>query len=159
MKKLTMGFSICLIFMFLVSLVFVSFSKDFEQPKVKAEESNEVEVNENSPVWNKSYDELITYFEENGLIDSKKYIEISDGVATTARKYNGAEIYWWDINNLAEGSDEYIAYESLKNDGYIDIYGTGNIMSPEKNGPFAVLITRYEGDSDKLSKVFKAFGK
>ena len=43
----------------------------------------------------------------------------SDGLCTDARKISGAEFYWWDLDNLQEGSQEETAYKSLKAEGFI----------------------------------------
>jgi len=159
MKKITIIFSIFLILIFASAVSFVGFSKDFTKPTNK-QKTNVVKTDDkNSPVWNMTYDDLVKYFADNGLINADKYTSISDGIATTARKYNGIEIYWWDVKKLAKGRDEYKAFYSLKNNGYIDLWGSGNIMSAERNGPFAIVVKEYKGDSTKVTKLFEKFGK
>ena len=64
--------------------------------------------------------------------------------------------------DLEEGdpeSGEYQAYESLRTKGEIDLYGAGTIIMPKKNGPFALLLTYYEGDVQALEKAFGEFGQ
>lgn len=153
MKKLTIVFSICLVFLFCGVMTFVAISKDFTPPEQGSGS------NENSPIWNKSYDDFVKYMADNGFIDSSKYDKLSQGVATIARKYGDVEIYWWDVKKLAKDSDEYKAYNSLKDDGYIDLWGSGNIFSPPHNGPFALGLTSYKGDNKKIIEALNKFGQ
>ena len=83
----------------------------------------------------------------------------ADGLCSLALKYNGAEIYWWDLEKIDPKSDEYKAYDSLRTKGEIDLYGSGMIIMPKKNGPFALLSTYYEGDPEILEKAFEEFGQ
>ncbi|WP_234122762.1 hypothetical protein [Clostridium hydrogenum] len=159
MKKLTIIFSIFLILIFASAVSFVGFSKDFTKPTNKENLKVVKSDDKNSPVWNMTYDDLVKYFADNGLISLDKHNRLTDGVATKAQLYNGIEIYWWDVKNLVKGSAEYKAYYSLKNNGYIDLWGSGNIMWPERNGPFAIGLKGYKGDSTKVIKLFEKFGK
>ncbi|MFR8719592.1 MAG: hypothetical protein ACLVE7_09615 [Coprococcus comes] len=43
--------------------------------------------------------------------------------------------------------------------GEIDLYGSGMIIMPKKNGPYALLLTYYEGDVQALEKAFGEFGQ
>ena len=105
-------------------------------------------------------DELVSFLEEKGLIHADSKVTLSaEGLCTLALKYDGAEIYWWDLENLAPESDEYQAYESLRTKGEIDLYGSGMIIMPKKNGPYALLLTYYEGDVQALEKAFGEFGQ
>ena len=51
------------------------------------------------------------------------------------------------------------SYKSLKAEGFIDFYGAGSIMNPVPNGPFALLLDFYEGDSKALEQAFRAVGQ
>ena len=98
--------------------------------------------------------------EEKGLIHADTKVTLSaEGLCTLALRYDGAEIYWWDLENLDPESDEYQAYESLRTKGEINLYGAGTIIMPKKNGPFALLSTYYEGDVEALEKAFEEFGQ
>lgn len=157
MKKFTIICSVGLLILFGGLLGAVAYSEEFIPPSGLRDQEDSG-LDENSPIWKMTMEDLITYFQENGMLSSASYDLLSDGVATEARLYDGLEVYWWDIDNLKEGSDEYISYKSLKEEGFIDLWGSGNIMSPELHGPFAILSTRYEGDAKKLSEIFKKFG-
>ena len=50
---------------------------------------------------------------------TRKVTLSAEGLCTLALKYDGAEIYWWDLENLDPESDEYQAYESLRTKGEI----------------------------------------
>ena len=65
----------------------------------------------------------------------------------------------WDLEKIDPKSDEYKAYDSLRTKGEIDLYGSGMIIMPKKNGPFALLSTYYEGDPEILEKAFEEFGQ
>ena len=58
-----------------------------------------------------------------------------------------------------DGSQEETAYKSLKAEGFINLYGNGHIMNPVHNGPFALLLDFYEGDSRALEQAFRAVGQ
>jgi hypothetical protein len=155
MKKFTIVSSIVFVLLFVVMVGYVGLSKDFVNPGKQLEDSDE-----DSKIWDMSYDEVVAELEKQGFIDSStKQPLATSGFCSEANKYNGAEIYWWDLDNLKENSDEYKAYKSLKEEGYIDLYGSGNIMSPKRNGPFAILLTTYEGDANALEKAFTELGK
>jgi DNA-binding transcriptional regulator YhcF (GntR family) len=134
---------------------YVGLSKDFVSPGKEMDATDK-----DSKIWDMSMEEVVGELEKQGLIDtSTKQLLSTSGVCSEAYKYNGAEIYWWDLDNLKENSDEYKAYKSLKEEGYIDLWGSGNIMSPKRNGPFAILLTQYEGDANALEKAFTELGK
>lgn len=95
-----------------------------------------------------------------GLIDlSTSGLLASVGLCSDAWKVSGAEFFWWDLENLSQDSQEYEAYKSLKQEGFIDLYGQGIIINPVSNGPFAVLLTGYEGDVKVLEEAFRAVGQ
>ena len=106
-------------------------------------------------------DEVLAELEGQGFIETTNLTTLAaDGLCTIAVKVpNGAEFYWWDVDNLKEGSMEETSYKSLKAEGVIDLYGAGNIMSPVPNGPFALLLDFYEGDSKALEQAFRAVGQ
>ena len=139
---------------------YVASSEDFMPPKEEEEAVVPEEEDREAPVWNTTVDELVSFLEEKGLIHADSKVTLSaEGLCTLALKYDGAEIYWWDLENLAPESDEYQAYESLRTKGEIDLYGSGMIIMPKKNGPYALLLTYYEGDVQALEKAFGEFGQ
>lgn len=157
MKKFTIVSSIVFVLLFVVMVGYVGASKDFINPVKQIDASDD---DSDSKIWTMSIDEVAGELEKQGLIDtSTKQKLAEEGLCSIAVKYNGTEIYWWDLDNLKENSDEYKAYKSLKEEGYIDIYGSGNIMSPTRNGPFAIWLDLYEGDSNALEKAFMELGK
>jgi hypothetical protein len=155
MKKFTIVSSILFVLLFVVMIGFVYRSHDFVAPK-----SDMASTSNDSKIWKMSMDEVVNKLKAKGLINTSTKQELgSGGLCSKAYKYSGAEIYWWDLNNLKKDSDEYKAYESLKETGSIDLYGSGSIISPKLNGPFAILLTQYEGKIDVLEKAFMELGK
>ena len=158
-KKFTIVSSLLFGLLFCGMVGYVALSEDFTPPKEK-EKAAVPEEDREAPVWNKTVDELVSFLEEKELIHADSKVTLSaEGLCTVALKYDGAEIYWWDLDNLDPESDEYQAYESLKTKGEIDLYGSGMVIMPEKNGPFALLLTYYEGDVQTLEKAFGEFGQ
>ena len=112
MKKFTIVSSLLFVLLFCGMVGYVASSEDFAPPK------EEEEADREEPVWNSSVDVLVSFLEEKGLIHSDSKVTLSEeGLCTLALKYDGAEIYWWDLENLAPESDEYQAYESLRTKG------------------------------------------
>lgn len=160
MKKFTIVSSLLFVLLFCGMVGYVASSEDFTPPKEKEEEAAVPEEDRGAPVWNKTVDELVSFLEGKGLIHADSKVTLSaEGLCTLALKYDGAEIYWWDLENLDPESGEYQAYESLRTKGEIDLYGAGTIIMPKKNGPFALLLTYYEGDVQALEKAFGEFGQ
>ncbi len=158
MKKFTIVFSLLFTAVFAGLVIFVSASEDFAPPKTIPTQEG---IAEDSPVWAMSVDDLVAYLTEKGLINpAKKQLVSEVGFTSYAVNYEGIEIYWWDLENLDKDSDEYAAYLSLAEEGFIDLWGSGNIISPTLNGPFALqLVSDYAGDADLVTKAFKQFGK
>lgn len=155
MKKFTIVSSILFVLLFIVMIGFVYHSDDFVAPK-----SDIASASKDSRIWKMSMDEVANELKTKGLIKPSTKQELaSSGFCSKACKYNGAEIYWWDLNNLKKTSDEYKAYETLKKSGSLDLYGSGSIISPKLNGPFAILLTQYDGDMNALEKAFMELGK
>jgi hypothetical protein len=160
MKKFTIVSSLLFVLLFCGMVGYVASSEDFTPPKEEEEEAAVPEEDREAPVWNKTVDELVSFLEGKGLIHADSKVTLSaEGLCTLALKYDGAEIYWWDLENLDPESGEYQAYESLRTKGEIDLYGAGTIIMPKKNGPFALLLTYYEGDVQALEKAFGEFGQ
>ena len=161
MKKFTIVSSLLFVLLFCGMVGYVASSEDFTPPKEEEEEAAVPEEEDReAPVWNKTVDELVSFLERKGLIHADSKVTLSaEGLCTLALKYDGAEIYWWDLENLDPESGEYQAYESLRTKGEIDLYGAGTIIMPKKNGPFALLLTYYEGDVQALEKAFGEFGQ
>lgn len=158
MKNFTIVSSLIFVLLFCGMVGYVALSEDFVLPE--KEEKTVVEENMDAPVWNKTMDEVVAYLEKEGLISTDDRVTLyAEGLCSLALKYNGAEIYWWDLEKIDPKSDEYKAYDSLRTKGEIDLYGSGMIIMPKKNGPFALLSTYYEGDPEILEKAFEEFGQ
>lgn len=158
MKKFTVVTSIFFVLLFCGMITFVALSKDFTPPDTEKKTIQEDDMD--APVWNQSIEDLVSYLSEKGLIDTGTKVTLSnEGLCTISLRYNGAEIYWWDLENLDKKSEEYNAFDSLRKKGEIDLYGSGNIIMPVRNGPFALLTTFYEGDVKALEKAFREFGQ
>ena len=159
MKKFTLVSSAAFVVLFIGMLLFVAFSEDFEAPQGMETAQTKAAEEERTAIWDMSYEEVAAKLEKLGFIDSSSsQLLAQSGLCTRAEAYNGAELYWWDVEQLDEASAEYKAYASLRDEGFIDLYGAGIIMNPIPNGPYALLVDRYEGDADALKKAFENLG-
>lgn len=156
MRKITITFMLLLILATVGALVFVGLSPDFVEP-IKRNDQTELTVD--NPVWGKSIDELAEYLVAQGVLPSAEYAPLSGGIATVARSYSGLEVYWWDLETMKEGSDEYNAYIGARDNGAIDLWGSGSLMTiTALRGPFALNITTaYTGDPVKAEAAFRSF--
>lgn len=157
MKKITIVFFSIFLGILVGFILFVSLSKDFQEPKYGVGQE-EYGINPNSPIWNASIDDLAQYLLDQGVISSLDYSEVSDGISTIARKYNGIEIYWWDVKNLKEGTPEYKTFTEMSKSGIIDLWSSGNMMGVVQQGPFGINPTSYTGKIDELMEVYHKFG-
>lgn len=156
MKKITISFLLLLVLATAGALIYVGVSPDFVEP-VKL--NDQAGLAPDNPVWDKSLDELATYLVDQGVLSSEDYAPLSEGIATTARSYSGLELYWWDLEALQEGSNEYNSYIGARDNGSIDLWGSGSLMPVTAvRGPFALNITAaYTGDAAKAEKAFRSF--
>lgn len=155
MKRFTIIFSVLLVLGFAGMLAYVNAAPDFVPPAGLAGEGEDP----NAPVWDMTMDDMLDYLEEKGFLQRDKVGPLSAGVGTEGYNFDGAEIYWWDVENLEEGSDEAAAFASMNAEGIIDVYGSGSIMAITPNGPFGLAVSCYEGDADALMEAFKVFGR
>lgn len=156
MKRFTIIFTVLLVLGFAGTLALVSTSAEFVPPETFAASGEDPDA----PIWTMTMDELLSELGSQGLIDvSDSKLLGESGLCSSARKVSGAEFYWWDLESLAKDSQEYTAYKSLKQEGFIDLYGMGIVVNPVSNGPFAVLLTGYEGNVKDLEQAFKAIGQ
>ncbi len=154
MKKFTIIGILLIIGIFAGLIGYVSVAEDFEPPLSAVWDASDTES------WDKTVDDLFAYLEEKGLIDLSTKNLVSEGVASEAFNVNGAEFYWWDLENLEKESQEYISYTEMQNDGIIDVWGMGSIYMPVvQNGPFGLNISGYTGDSDALLEAFENYCK
>ena len=107
MKRFTIIFSILLVLGFAGALVFVGMSEDFVNPAEATQSGEDM----NAPIWTMSMDELLAELESQGLIETTDLVNLAaSGLCSIAVKVaNGAEIYWWDLENLEEDSNEEAA--------------------------------------------------
>lgn len=156
MKKITITFILLLALATAGALVFVGLSPDFVEP-VKL--NDQAGLAPDNPVWDQSLDDLAAWLVEQGVLESDDYAPLSEGIATAARSYSGLELYWWDLESLQEGSNEYNAYLGARDDGAIDLWGSGAMMPVTTvRGPFALNITSaYTGDAAKAEEAFRSF--
>lgn len=156
MKKITISFILMLVVATAGALVFVGLSPDFVEPSTLNEQEG---LSADNPVWDKSLDDLAAYLVDQGVLPSEEFAPLSEGIATAARSYSGLELYWWDLEALQEGSNEYNAYIGARDDGAIDLWGSGAMMPVTAvRGPFALNITSaYTGDAAKAEEAFRNF--
>ena len=156
MKRFTIICSILLALGFAGTLILVGASPDFEAPNALMAKDEDP----NAPVWDMTMDDMMDYLEERGLWDRKNMNPVSAGVGTEAFVCNGAELYWWDLDNLVEGSNEYAAYQDMMKEGMIDLWQQGTMFMPvTKNGPFGLCIKGYTGNDSEILDAFAAFGQ
>lgn len=94
------------------------------------------------------------------MIDlSTEELVATSGFCSISKGYSGAELYYWDLDNLEEGSAEYQAFQTLQEEGSLNLYNSGVYITPILNGPFALNLNFYEGDADALEKAFRKLGK
>lgn len=157
MKRFTIIFSILLVLSCAGVLAYVAASPEFVPPDALIAEGEDPDA----PIWDMTMDEVLAELAAQGLIEDPSSAQIvsSSGICSDTRRVSGAEFSWWNLENLEEDSQEFIAYKSLKSEGIIDIYGSGYIVSYVHNGPFALWLDRYEGDPDALERAFKAIGQ
>lgn len=156
MKRFTIIFSVLLVLSFAGALAYVGLSPEFEPPGVLMGEGEDPDA----PIWNMTLEEVLAELEGQGLIDRSTTQQLATvDLCSASYKVSGAEFCWWDLENLDENGKEYAAYKQLKEEGIIDLYGMGIIISPIHNGPFSVLLTTYEGDANALEQAFRAIGQ
>ena len=156
MKKLTILFSILLVLAFIGTMIYVAAAPDFAPPADLAGEGEDPDA----PVWKMTVDDLVNYLADKGLIDPSTKQTLTEGVATLAFEYSNVEIYWWDLENISKDSDEYAAYEGMRDNGMVDLWGMGQYFMPlTKNGPFGIYTASYEGDVKALLAAYEEFGK
>ena len=157
MKRFTILFSTLLILGFAGVMVYVGMLPEFVPPAGLAGEGEDPDA----PIWDMTMDEVLSEIAAQGLIDDPSTaISLStDGLCTDARQISGAEFYWWDLDDLKEGSLEETSYKSLKAEGIINLYGNGHIISYVHNGPFALWMDLYEGNAKALEEAFRAVGQ
>lgn len=156
MKRFTIIFSILLVLGFAGTLGYVAMSENFQEPTALVGEGEDPDA----PVWGMTTDDMLDYLEAKGFLDRKDVGLLSGGIGTEAYKFNGAELYWWDLENLPEGSDEAAAYQNLLDGEPIDLWQMGQyFLTVTKNGPFAISIANYTGDPKALQAAFEAFGQ
>ena len=157
MKKFSIVFFLLLVLLFGGMSVYVAKSKDFEKP-VSTMSQEAYGIDEDSPIWDVTMDDLAQYLYDNGVLQTLDYVLLSEGVASDARQYGDLDLYWWDIKNLDENSEEYKAYVEMEEDGMINLWGSGNMMSLTRQGPFGIWTENYGGDLEELMKIYHSFG-
>ena len=108
MKRFTIIFSVLLVLGFAGVLSYVAASPEFVPPAALVGEGEDPDA----PIWSMTMDEVLAEIAEQGLIDdpSTAISLAADGLCTDARKISGAEFYWWDLDNLKDGSLEETSY-------------------------------------------------
>lgn len=157
MRKFSIAFFAFLVLLFAGMIGYVALSKDFTEPSSGLSQE-EYGITEDSPIWNLTIDDLAQYLYDKGMLKTLDYLPLSGGIATEARQYGDLDLYWWDVENLEEGSAEQKAYEEMSESGMIDLWGTGSMMSLTRQGPFGLWTTNYTGDLNELLDAYHAFG-
>lgn len=153
MKRATIAFVTGLLVSFALMITYVALSPDFQPPIQLQQET----LKPDHPIWEMGMDDLAAYLYEEGVITTLDYDLLSEGIADDARVYGDLEIYWWDVDALKEGSEEFRSYQEACKDGTIDLWGSGNLMQVQVHGPFAICTISYTGDAQRLSEVFSQF--
>lgn len=156
MKYFTIFFSLLLVIGFVGTIIYVGLSPEFVPPGSGMAANGE---DPDAPVWDMDMEDMLDYLEAEGFVNREEILPIAAGVATEGAGFHGAEIYWWDLDNLKENSPEARAYQEMAQDGSINVFGMGSYMAVIKNGPFGMGISHYDGDADALEAAFRAFGQ
>ncbi len=168
MKRLTIIFSILLVLGFAGMMGYIAMSPDFTEPdsQIRGQGGG---TDSAAPVWSMTLEDLEAYLVDKGLIDPTDAIRWDmDGGMYKVWRINGADFYWWDLENLDPESDAYAEYAGYRDDGfYVHVTGTGETTFVRLNGPFGLrssgLDTRdadgYDGDMEALVEAFEAFGQ
>ncbi len=107
-------------------------------------------------IWDCSVEDMIDFLDAQGFLNKDEY-DLMVEIGTENRIYNGIDFIWWDVENLAEGTEAYKNWQQISNDGYI-LIGDSIVYSPILNGPFAICATEdFPGDTDALYAAFAAF--
>ena len=155
MKKFTIIASLAIVVVFIGVIIAVALMPDFKQPTLAAEGEDP-----DAPVWNMTMEDLIDYLVEKGLVDPSDRNNLTDGIASVAVTVGGADLYWWDLENLSEDSAEMKAYKEMMENGQVDLWGMGMYFMPlTKNGPFGLDSAHYPGNVKDLLDAFAAFGQ
>lgn len=97
MKRFTIFFSILLVLGFGAVLAYVAASPEFVPPAQFIGEGEDPDA----PIWDMTMDEVLAELEGQGFIETTNLTTLAaDGLCTIAVKVpNGAEFYWWDVDN------------------------------------------------------------
>lgn len=154
MKKFTCVFLAVVLLGFGGLITYVATAEDFVKP-----DSGPSAAAPTGEIWTKTFDDLIDYITDLGLIENPKRFKWPDGAATVAYTIDGVTYYWWDVENLDEDSNEYRVYHELTETGQCDMWNNGLVDSMDLNGPFGMSIGGYTGDTAALIEAFYNFGK
>ncbi len=160
MKRFTIFSSILIVVIFAAAVAYVLAGPEFELPNTVAVPEGE---DPNDPVWSMTLDDLTAYLAEKGLIDpASKAEEIHPDPNIFVWNFNGAALYWWDLEKIDRDDEGYEQYLGYKNDG-VYVFPSGVAVTVTINGPFGLRYSSssssYDGDVDALLEAFRAFGR
>ncbi len=152
-KLFTAIFSGLLVVLMIASFIMLALIPDFVSPGKNAQ------LNADELIWYCNMDDLFDYFEEKGLMKKSERILMSP-IGTENWICNNVDMIWWDVDNLAEGTEPYNYWQEYKENEYQYIIFGGAVYSPRSNGPFAVnVLPKYPGNTNDFYEAFMAFPK
>ncbi|MCR4956506.1 MAG: hypothetical protein K6A30_07460 [Lachnospiraceae bacterium] len=158
MKKISIIYFFLFLIIFAGFVGYVATAKDFKKPDAGLNQE-EFGITDESPIWEKSIDDLAKYLKEEGFLKSLKGEKLATSeLCSDAVKFGDIEIFWWDLDKLDKDSQEYDAFTQMRESGMIDLYGSGNMMSTIQQGPFGINIKDYSGNKETLIKAYHKFG-
>ncbi len=156
MKKSAVIFAVFLVILYIGATSFVWLSPDFVKPQPT--QPNIGADGLKADIWEKDLDDLEAFLIEQGVLEfSDKVEDVSEGVATAANSYyvEGFEIYWWDVDNLEEGSAVADSYNRAKQEGTVVVWE--NVSPVILYGPFALYCFSDCENTEAIEAAFDAF--
>lgn len=112
----------------------------------------------NLTVWDCTFEQFIDYMVQRGHFN-RENAKLMTTIGTENWIYDSVDAMWWDVNNLAEGTDAANYWKEFQENGGYIMFG-GSVYAPVFNGPFAIKANAgFSGNTDKLYEDFMNFPK
>ncbi len=112
----------------------------------------------NLTVWDCTFEQFIDYMVQLGHFNREDALLMTT-IGTENWIYDSVDVMWWDVDNLAEGTDAANYWKEFQENGGYIMFG-GSVYAPVFNGPFAIKANAgFSGNTDKLYEDFMNFPK
>lgn len=112
----------------------------------------------NLTVWDCTFEQFIDYMVQLGHFN-REDAKLMTTIGTENWIYDSVDVMWWDVDNLAEGTDAANYWKEFQENGGYIMFG-GSVYAPVFNGPFAIKANAgFSGNTDKLYEDFMNFPK